>query len=457
MRWIGGGMDTRNLERRRQGWYCVKDVPAALVPLIHRKRLRVSLKTRELRVALRRRHEALHRFEQLLAKATSVTDHDALFEEALELRQLRGDRTVVARVPIGTDGAVEEVTAADLLPDHAERLEDAARLRGHPDPASLGRVAFGLATPIGPRVDEWLREADIEARSKGDHRRAIRELIAWAATSHLPPMVEAFTRKVAGRYVSTLLNRHGDRTTVTKRLWSLSSLWRWLIAKGDAMDNPWRGHDVGQGGRSTRDKEPERAFTDQELATLLAGPADRTMRDVIRLAALSGLRLEEIALLQVRDLDLGLGTMTVREDPKTPSARRAVPIHPEVLAMVVERANGQPDEAFVIAEFGDVPKEGRQRSMAFSKRFGRYRQEVGVHEKRDGQRRSLVNFHSLRRWFITKAEHAGQPENVIRSVVGHKRPGVTLGVYSAGPSLEQRRGCVGSVNLPNLVACRNPT
>lgn len=54
----------------------------------------------------------------------------------------------------------------------------------------------------------------------------------------------------------------------------------------------------------------------------------------------------------------------------------------------------------------------------------------------EGKRRSLVNFHSLRRWFITKAEQAGQPESIIAAVVGHKRQGMTLGGYSGGPSGE---------------------
>lgn len=55
VRWIGGGMDTRYLEQRRQGWYVVVDVPQKLVPSIGRKRLRRSLKTRILRVAQVRR------------------------------------------------------------------------------------------------------------------------------------------------------------------------------------------------------------------------------------------------------------------------------------------------------------------------------------------------------------------------------------------------------------------
>jgi integrase len=66
----------------------------------------------------------------------------------------------------------------------------------------------------------------------------------------------------------------------------------------------------------------------------------------------------------------------------------------------------------------------------------------------DGQRRSKVNFHSFPRWFATKAEQAGQPPHIIEALVGHKRQGMTLGVYSGEPSLEQLRACVEAVPLP---------
>lgn len=68
-----------------------------------------------------------------------------------------------------------------------------------------------------------------------------------------------------------------------------------------------------------------------------------------------------------------------------------------------------------------------------------------------GKRRSLVNFHSFRRWFITKAERADQPESIIAVVVGYKRQGMTLGRYSAGPLMEQARRCVEAVQLPHPV------
>lgn len=69
-----------------------------------------------------------------------------------------------------------------------------------------------------------------------------------------------------------------------------------------------------------------------------------------------------------------------------------------------------------------------------------------------GKRRSLVNFHSFRRWFVTKAERAGQMAELIAAVVGHKRSGLTLGLYSGGPEMTQARICVEAVKLPPLTA-----
>ena len=57
------------------------------------------------------------------------------------------------------------------------------------------------------------------------------------------------------------------------------------------------------------------------------------------------------------DVDREEATMTVREDPKTPSARRTVPIHPDLRPMMQERVRGQPAEAFVIAELGPAPTD----------------------------------------------------------------------------------------------------
>jgi integrase len=117
--------------------------------------------------------------------------------------------------------------------------------------------------------------------------------------------------------------------------------------------------------------------------------------------------------------------------------------------LVAELVSGKALDDDLFPEY-PPPRPGAQqeRSMPLVKSFNRYRKSVGVDESRPGRRRSLVNFHSFRRWFITKAEQAGQPEHIIAAVVGHKREGMTLGLYSAGPSRDQFKACVEAVRLP---------
>ena len=73
---------------------------------------------------------------------------------------------------------------------------------------------------------------------------------------------------------------------------------------------------------------------------------------------------------------------------------------------------------------------------------------MGVHERKEGRRRSRVNFHSFRRWFITAAIQAGQPTRVVQQVVGHRLSGMTEGVYFGGDTMDAKRACVEAVALP---------
>lgn len=263
-------------------------------------------------------------------------------------------------------------------------------------------IAQSVATPLEPLIEGWLAELDIEARSKGDHQRAVNELLAWCRETNRRQTIEAVDRKAAGAYVSHLLGMGLDRQkTVSKRLWSLSSLWRYLISKGHTEANVWRGHGIGQQGRSGRDKVPERPFTPAEVHKLMTGPAEPALADLMRLALFSGARIEELALLRVRDIDGKDQTMALHADPKSPASRRTVPIHSEVWPIIAGRIEAKAADAYLLDELGPAPKEGRQRSMAISKAFGRYRETVGVDDTRPGQRRSLVNFHSFRRTFVT--------------------------------------------------------
>jgi integrase len=78
--------------------------------------------------------------------------------------------------------------------------------------------------------------------------------------------------------------------------------------------------------------------------------------------------------------------------------------------------------------------------------FVLYRRKV-LGQDPPGRRRAVTNFHSWRRWFISKAERAGIDERIISDVVGHARRSMT-GRYSAGATIGQMRVCVEAVKLP---------
>jgi len=61
-----------------------------------------------------------------------------------------------------------------------------------------------------------------------------------------------------------------------------------------------------------------------------------------------------------------------------------------------------------------------------------------------------VDFISFCRWFATKAEWAIKPPSITTAVLGHAegRGGVTLGVYSSGPSIKQMQAVADHVRLP---------
>ncbi len=129
-----------------------------------------------------------------------------------------------------------------------------------------------------------------------------------------------------------------------------------------------------------------------------------------------------------------------------------MPIHPALREIVTRRAKGMKPDAEFFPEWPG-PKSAdsmRERSSTFSKAFARYRKTVKVDDQVLGKRRSLVNFHSFRRWFITKAERSGTSEPLIAAIVGHKRSGLTLGRYSEGPDMVAAKAAVAKVKLPPL-------
>lgn len=435
--------DTRWLKQKGRTWYCIREVPRELRGKVlsksgkPTKRLLRSLDTDSLTLAQAKRHRVLAEFESVFEAARRPARAATLIESAMEwrqhlFRQSHPEDQIIAQADI-------EQSAADIA-DPEQR-------------STFLAVASGAETPLLHHLDSWLHEGGargpVSPRTQLQYRADLAELERWMQRSGLPPTIEAISKPVAGRYVTEMLAAGADRKTTARKVSAVSSYWRWLVKRTSIEANPWAGQSVAKASARTVEK-PKRPFSDAEVTKLLSGPADQELADAMRMAALSGMRIEE--LYQLRVADCADGVFRINR-AKTSAGLRDVPIHPALRPIVARRTKGKAANARLFPEPGEV-KAGRERSMTISKRFGIYRKRLGVDDRIDGRRQSRVDLHSMRRWFITKAEQAGIAESVIQSVVGHVRHGMTLGLYSGGPSMKQRKQCVEVVRLPTLTGIR---
>lgn len=456
------------LEQRRKGWEAVVDVPPSKVEAVGRKRLRKGLGTRDKHVAQARLAVALLELhKEIAARTRRCPETDPLTAEAVALkverdRIRRGDFNDWAGAPEiveTTTGEAVEVAPEAVAEGHwrehvATRAEAVRRQEGDARAAMFGAVASGRTLPFLHHAETWLAEpgtrGERRPRTVSDYRGILKEFSGWLAKERVPGVVHSITRAVAGRYVSSLHAEGLSGPRVRTILAALASYWTWLERRGGEVPegrNPWTQQAPAKRRGGATKAEAERPFTDAEIGQLLSGPADGTLADVMRFGALSGMRIEELCRLTVGGC---AGSVFDVPGTKTEAAARRVPIHPDLAGIVARRSEGKQPGDFLFDELTAQAKTG-ERSAAIGKRFGRYREDVGVHEKGNGRRRSRVNFHSFRRWFVTAAVRARQPEHIVAQVVGHRLAGMTLGVYHGGDTLDALRACVEAVRLPSAV------
>jgi len=139
-------------------------------------------------------------------------------------------------------------------------------------------------------------------------------------------------------------------------------------------------------------------------------------------ALFTGMRMSEIIQMQVKDIQAIDGihcfTATVRgaddKSLKSPSSKRIVPIHPKLkelgfLGFVAKRQSEDPAGRI----FGDIKKgHGGSFSHNFSKYYGRYARQVGVHQ-------TGTAFHSFRHNFTDALIAAEAEDSQIRALLGH--------------------------------------
>ena len=445
------------LKQRRLGWYVQVAVPAKLQVAVGAKVLTRSLGTRDEAEARKRRHAVIAELQSLVAQAAA---RDAP-EESSAGALLETASTLRASVDSGESTEHDADAAFDAAADRylATRAKALGRDQdGHPDlpraeAATVRRahalLAGRLQYTLASLVESYLAEstAHLRAQSIGDKRRHLSAFVEWFGIDREAAEV---TRKAAGTYVGDVIQKRTQRapgasagdpevplSAVTKRkeISALRSFFDWTTARGVTDANPFDRMASTIKTSSRGSKPKRRPWQAAELETVFRGlPANDPVWTLTAIAAYTGMRREEVAELKTSSVD---GDIFIVEAGKTVAAVRRVPVHP-ALAPLVRQLLKTSKDGFLIS---DLLRGGpdKKRAWYVGKRFGRAIRSLGILDP-------SLDFHALRGTVITQMEAAGIPESTIQLIVGHKRQGITFGVYSAGVPDATKRAAIGHIS-----------
>ena len=424
------------LKRRGHTWYVRVQVPKHFWDKAGTREYVRSLKTGDLSEANKLKHAHVAAFKRKIAGLEHSSGPDPLadvYEKALAYRDAmerhrgqvlfyEGDNP--DQPYFATDEFLSQISdeARELLETHGEAVAD-----------GFFKVAKGEGTPLRDQIEPWLSEQMGTGQTLSQHRVAAERFLAWAGAGTL---TEDVTRKKAGAFISHLLALDGGpkRRTVKRYASSLSSLWKWLIARGVIEDaNPWLGQQISK--KSKRGETPERRqWDDEAIVALLTGTYtpryQAILHDLVKLALVTGARVDELCSLKNADvLERDDGWWIRIREGKTQAAVREIPVHDSVAHILKRRLKGSGEYLFAgLAPGGPDQK----RSWNVTKAFSRYTQNLNLGEKRKV-------FHALRNTFAEAMEAAEVPLSTTQLIMGHKRASLTYGHYSKGERIKLRK------------------
>lgn len=166
-------------------------------------------------------------------------------------------------------------------------------------------------------------------------------------------------------------------------------------------------------------KEKKREAWSPEQVKVLITESKGNLKDCIKIAAYSGMRINEIVDMKVEHVNFDEMSMAV-VDGKTEAANRDVPIHPEILSIIQDRCSN-PHKGYLF-KVSDTNRSSGRGSKSLSNNFTTLKKSLGFG--------SELVFHSLRKTFISSLHEQGVPVDIAKRVVGHSIQDITYGRYS---------------------------
>ncbi|WP_166512334.1 tyrosine-type recombinase/integrase [Desulfallas thermosapovorans] len=185
-------------------------------------------------------------------------------------------------------------------------------------------------------------------------------------------------------------------------------------------------------------KAEKRVLEARELATLLEAAKNYKHHVIIRIIAITGMRLGEALALKWKDVDFGSGTVVVQRavnthkrelkpEPKTQSSRRTIPLDEETLMFLKDLKNqlqervGSKKIREVLVFYADHDINIPVRDNTVRRTLRRVLKSAGLPN---------ITLHDLRHTAGSLLVAAGYPLPLVSSFLGHSSPATTTAVYS---------------------------
>ena len=205
-------------------------------------------------------------------------------------------------------------------------------------------------------------------------------------------------------------------------------------------------------------------FTDDELRTIFG--ADEYRNGTFKrpseywlplLALFTGAREAELCQLRVADVreeSLGMWCIHIHDlgenRVKTATSVRVVPLHATLLRLGFIEYVTTLSKVSTAPLFPHEQRNGRGEFGAFSKRFNRFKEGLGIKSDQDHK----LDFHSFRHTMQHALYGKGCEEYVVNAICGHGNAGRSTGVsqYSAGPGLAAMHDTVALLDFDEILA-----
>lgn len=273
---------------------------------------------------------------------------------------------------------------------------------------------------------------DLAKTTLDGKQQVIRTFVDWLKKAY-PEVIELrhLRRNQVEAYLNYLRLEH-SANTYNQRLCVLREVYRTLMKKARAKENPWEGFPLRADDTHTR-----RELTIEELARLvdLANREGPEWRLLFAIAMYTGLRLGDCARLRWSEVDV-VKSIIQRVPEKTKKYRKGrpvtVPIHRTLSDLLIQTPL-EKRSGFVLPVIGSHAGEGVNGMSWIHHRIGKIFHNAGIvtSVKIKGRRWKApeASFHSLRHTFVSLSANAGVPLHIVQAIVGHESTAMTRHYY----------------------------